>query len=230
MFRKIASSVVAAVVLMGAMAAQARAQAEKDNVYPEQLQKAYMESVVRIKADKGEIITQGSGVCVAYNTEMGVAVILTAAHVVKNARSLSFEVFTSASYPNPAGKSTPQAKWWWNEKDDIAIIAARLWVPRTASLAKNPDAIREGDHVFSVGCGIGAPPVAQVGNITRFDESGDYVVDRGAIGGRSGGPLIGAQGVIGIVSRGRNGETLFVSLDKIHGLMERTAAMLKNGQ
>jgi Trypsin-like peptidase domain len=224
MFRKIASSMVAAVVLMSTMAAPARAQFEKDDVYPEQVQKAGMETVVRIMADKGEDISQGSGVCVAYDREKGVALILTAAHVVKDAKSLSFEVFTAASYPNPARKYSPQAKWWLNEKDDVAVIVARMWVPRTARLANDPAAIRKGDHVFSLGCGFGAPPAAQVGKIADIHESADYIVERGAVGGRSGGPLIGRQGVIGLVSRGRNGVTLFVSLDKIHGLIKRIAA------
>jgi hypothetical protein len=227
MFRKITLNMVAVVVLMGALAAQARAQVEKDGIYSEQLQKAYMETVVRIKAEGGGMARQGSGVCVAYNQNTGVAVILTAAHVVKGAKRLSFEVFTSARYPNPAGKYSPRAKWWWNEKDDIAVIVARMPVPKVATLAKDPAAVRQGDHVFSIGCGIGAPPVAQVGDISGFGEGGDYVVERGAIGGRSGGPLIGRQGVIGIVSRGRNGETTFVSLDKIHGLLQRTAASLR---
>jgi hypothetical protein len=224
MFRKL---VLTAVVLTGALTTQANAQLEKDAVYSEKLQKAYMETVVRITADDGKTSWQGSGVCVAYDKENGMSLILTAAHVVKDATTLSFEVFTTASYPNPAGQYSPEAKWWWNENDDIAVIFVRMPVPKIAPLANDPATIRKGDHVFSVGCGIGAPPVAQVGDIAGFEE-GDYVVNRGAVGGRSGGPLIGRHGVIGIVSRGRNGETLFVSLDKIHGLMERVAAMLQD--
>jgi hypothetical protein len=226
MFRKIAWTVVAAVVMAGAGAASARAQVMDDPVFSKELQKAYMESVVRIRADNGQSAWQGSGVCVAYDKDNGVAVILTAAHVVKDAKRMSFEVFTSASYPNPARKYTPQARWWCNEKDDSAIIVARMWVPRTAPLATDPDAIGEGDHVFSVGCGIGAPPVCQVGDIAGIGQTGDYVIEQGAIGGRSGGPLIGRQGVIGIVSRGRPGVTGFVSLDKIHGLIQRTTERL----
>src|SRR5262249_30282776 len=122
MVRKIVSSVVAAVIVMGTMAAQARAQAELDKVYSEQVQKAYMEAVVRIKADKSDSIAQGSGVWVAYDQDTGVAVILTAAHVVKDAKRLSFEVFTTASLPNPARKYSPPAKWWYDEKNDVAVI------------------------------------------------------------------------------------------------------------
>jgi S1-C subfamily serine protease len=226
MFRKIILSASAMVVLLGVMASPACAQAEGDDVFPEKVQKDLMESVVRIKATSGTSAWQGSGVCVAYNRQTGLACILTAAHVVKDAKSLSFEVFTSASYPNAARKYSPQAEWWYNEKDDIAVVVARIWVPRTATLAKDVDAIGLGDHVLSVGCGIGAPPVAQVGNILGVHEEGDYIVDRGSIAGRSGGPLIGRQGVIGILSHGRNGETVFVSLDKIHGLLQRTAAKM----
>jgi hypothetical protein len=213
----------AAVVLVGALAIQARAQVEDDYVYSNQVQRAAMETAVRIKADKGRFITQGTGVCVRRDQQTGMVAILTAAHVVKDASSLSFEVFTAASYPNPAAKCSPQSKWMWNEKDDIAIIVAQVPVPRIADLAEDPAAIRVGDHVFSVGCGIGAAPVAQVGDIAGFSEEGDYVIQRGAVGGRSGGPLIGLQGVIGIVSRGRAGQTIFVSLDKIHRLIRRVA-------
>jgi len=228
MFRNVALGAVAVVVLLGAMGSQVRAQVEEDTVYSKETQKAYMETVVRIKAEGGNSAWQGSGVCVAYDRKAGVAVILTAAHVVKDARRMSFEVFTSASYPNPAHSYNPAAKWWWNEKDDIAIVVAQMWVPRTARLAEDPNAIQKGDHVLSVGCGIGAPPVAQVGDITRLDEEGDYIVDRGGIGGRSGGALIGRQGVIGIVSRGRAGETYFVSLNKIHGLLQRASGQLRD--
>jgi hypothetical protein len=230
MFRKVVFSMVAAVVLMGATAAQVRAQVERDAVYSEKLQRAYMETVVRIKAEGGANRWQGSGVCVAYDKNKGVAVILTAAHVVKDARTMSFEVFTAASYPNPARKYSPQAKWWWNENDDVAVIVARMPVPGVAPLAKDPAAIKADAHVFSVGCGIGAPPVCQVGDLAGLDVSGDYVIKRGAVGGRSGGPLIGREGVIGIVSRGRNGETLFVSLDKIQGLIKRVAASSRPGE
>jgi hypothetical protein len=224
MFRRSIFSMVATVVLTGALVSQVRAQAQKDSVYSLAVQEAYLESVVRIKADEGPILSQGSGVCVAYDEKTGWAVILTAAHVVKDAKQLSFEVFTSASLPNAARSyESPEAKWWWNEKDDVAVIAVRMWVPRSARLANDPAAISKGDHVFSVGCGIGFPPVCDVGDITDFSENGDYVIRRGAVGGRSGGPLVGRQGVIGLVSRGRDGETTFVSLDKIHGLIKRTA-------
>jgi hypothetical protein len=228
MIRNSASSMLAALVLAATLAPQGRAQVEFDNVYSDKLQKAYMETVVRIKAERGRQILQGTGVCVAYNAQKNVAVILTGAHVVKGAKRLSFEVFTSASYPNPARRYiSPQAKWWWNAKDDVAVIVVRMWVPRTAPLAKNPAAIRKGDHVFSVGCGLGAPPVSQVGDIAAISKEGDYVVGRGAIFGRSGGPLIGRQGVIGIASRSGNGATVFVGLNKIHGLLKQVADSLR---
>jgi hypothetical protein len=227
MVRKSIFILVSALFLLGLLAAQGRAQVERDRVYSDAVQKASMETVVRIKVQGANSSWQGSGVCVAYDQRTGVAIIVTAAHVVKGAKRMSFEVFTSASYPNPARRYAPRVRAWWNEKDDVAVIGARMWVPRTARLGKNPAAIRLGDHVFSVGCGIGAPPVAQVGEIGSFSTDGDYVIRRGAIGGRSGGPLFGRQGVVGIVSRGRAGETYFVSLGKIHRLLQRVGQSLQ---
>jgi hypothetical protein len=228
MFRKIACGFVAVVVLGGATASPARAQGEDDKLYSKEVQKACMEAVVRIYAEGARSAWQGSGACMAYDKESGVAIILTAAHVVKGAKKLSFEVFTSASYPNPARKYTPKYKFWYDEKEDSAIIVAQMWVPRQLKLAKDPAAVRKGDHVFSVGCGIGAPPVTQVADIAGFRNNGDYFIERGGIGGRSGGPLIGCQGVIGIVSRGGAGVTVFVSLDKINSLIERVAEKLRD--
>jgi S1-C subfamily serine protease len=225
MIRKVALSMVAVVVLMGATAIQARAQFDPTDEFPEQVQKDLLESVVRISATDGTKSWQGSGVCVEYDGDKGVALILTAGHVVKDAKRISFEVFTRDSYPNAFKKYSPQAKWWYDEKEDIAIIAVKMWVPRKVRIAEDPKKIKKDAAVMSLGCGFGAPPCAQTGRIAGFDdESGDYLVERGAVGGRSGGPLISQDGVIGVVSRGRNGLTLFVSLDKIHSLVKRAAA------
>jgi hypothetical protein len=140
---------------------------------------------------------------------------------------MTFEVFTPNSYPNPARvyKNAVWRSWRSGEDDsDIGLIQARIWVPVKMKLAKNADGLDIGDPLLSIGCGIGAPPCCQIGPYAGLDDSGDYTVAFGSIGGRSGGPLFGPQGLIGILSRGRNDETMFVSHDKIVRFLRQVVA------
>lgn len=231
MLRNMVMSVIAAVAPMGAFATDAAAQVMKSKDFSEETQKKAMSSVVRIRADDGLKAWQGCGVCVAYNPDSGTALILTAGHVVKNAKRMQFELFTAQSYPNPArAYKSAQSRWWWNERDDIGIVVARIWVPYTIKLADSVGQLENGTPVLAIGCGIGAPPVCDVGRFGGLHSSGDYTVERGAIGGRSGGPLITNQGVIGILSRGRDDLTLYVSHEKIAQFIHRISDKVKAEQ
>jgi hypothetical protein len=97
---------VAALLLTGTIESAARAQFERSRHFSEEFQKQGVETVVRITATDGTTAWQGSGVCMAYSEKSGVAFLLTAGHVVKDAKKLAFEVFTQASYPTPALKSS----------------------------------------------------------------------------------------------------------------------------
>jgi hypothetical protein len=227
MFRNIilnTLAVFATVTVMSMWTPRAHAQVEPSKHFSKEFQRTAMCSVVRIRASDGVKAWQGCGVCVAQDTKQGTAVILTAGHVVERVKKMEFEVFTTQSFPNPA-RVYKTAVWhaWWNKEDDIGIVVASIWVPFTMKLAADDEHLMEGTPILSIGCGVGAPPCCQVGSFAGLHSSGDYIVERGSIGGRSGGPMISSQGVVGILSRGRDDYTLFVSHDKIHKFVERVA-------
>jgi hypothetical protein len=171
----------------------------------------------RLTVTDGDKTWRASGVCVYYDADSNLSIILTAGHVVQDARQMQFEVFSADSYPDPARVyKNVQWKSWRSRTDDIGVVIARIWVPVSAKVSDDDPHLDQGEHLLSIGCGIGAPPVCQIGRYVGRHESGDYATDMGSIGGRSGGPLFSQTGkVIGILSRGRNDETIFVSQDKI---------------
>jgi S1-C subfamily serine protease len=208
-----------AVIVTAAMAASARAQVERSAWFSDEFQWKAIEHTVRIRTEIGKKVYQGTGVCVAYRD--GTSIILTAAHVVKGAKWVTIEVFTRQSYPKPCRTFNPSGKVWRNDRDDIAILSVRARIPLAVRVVEDAESIPNGCHVFSVGCGSGAPPVVQVAVLSKDNPDGDYTVDRGGTGGRSGGPLFCSRGFIGICSRGLNDEETFVSLPKIQRYVSR---------
>jgi hypothetical protein len=208
---------LAAVVFIGSLPTRSQAQVEFSKAFSEKTQREMMCTVVRIYADDGEKSWQGSGVCIEYNEETGMAAILTAGHVVENAETMTIEVFTENSYPKPAKVyKKVKTRYYWDHKSDLGLVIAKIKVPYVCDLDPDIESLRRGEPVLSVGCGIGAPPVCQVAKLAGLDEeSNDYVVERGAVGGRSGGPLISRWGLIGIASRSGEDITLYVSQGKI---------------
>jgi hypothetical protein len=201
------------------LALPARAQIEVSRHFGEDVQRRAFETIVRINVDHGNYAVQGSGVCI--RSANGKSYILTCAHVLKDvekAKGTVIEVFTRDSYPNPSKTyRTSGYRYWRNHKTDLALIVAKIDVPSSVKLCRKTTKVPVGTPVLAVGCGAGAPPVCQVGRVKGQDSDKDFVMDRGAIGGRSGGALVSASGLIGILARrSDDGETFAVNCWKIH--------------
>jgi hypothetical protein len=215
--------VLGCAVLLGS-ASVAKGQIESSRHFSKELQYEVLQTVVRISGDLGGGKTsQGSGVCIA--CEDGYSYILTAAHVVADvpdSRALQVETFTRASYPKPdrtvtvlKGKMT----YAINKELDLALLRVKVVVPRSVKLCPETVSFRLGTPVLLVGCGIGAPPTCTVAALTGQDERKDLVLNRGAVGGRSGGLAYTRHGLSGILVRAGDDRTIAVNPWKIHAVL-----------
>ncbi len=205
-------------------ATSAQGQVEPSRHFSEAYQRKALEAVVRIRIRHAHGARQGSGVSVRYAD--GESYILTCAHLLKDVESseqVVIEVFTRASYPNPAHTyRARKVRWWRDRKADLALIVAPVFTAASVKICRPGTRVVVGTRVLGVGCGLGAPPVCQVGAVTGRDRLKDYVIGRGGIGGRSGGAVLSAGGLIGIHVRGANDRTVAVNYGKIHRFLRST--------
>jgi hypothetical protein len=207
-------------LFLGAPSA-ARAQIQRSSHFTVEYQQGMMEAVVRLSVRKADGWYYGTGVSIGYAKKYNY--LLTCAHVVEGAKEIHFDVFSRKTYPNPY-RTYKKARWsaWWNTKEDIAVIRAAIYVPKKIRVCRKGTQVQQEGAVLSVGCGLGAPPVCQVGFLAGLDDAGAHVFNRGNIGGRSGSALVTRRdGLIGIVTGGWEDKSRAVHHDQIHGLLER---------
>jgi S1-C subfamily serine protease len=213
---------VAGVLLVLAIFVTARAEAGWEFKYT-------VETVVRINATNGQESWSGTGVCYEYRD--GVAYILTAGHVVDGARRLDFEVFTNTSWPNPVRTyKSPVAVWYSLGKGgkkeygrDIAMIGARIWVPRKAPLAAPGTTVTQGQVVSVLGCPGGDAPVARLTTV-KNDIGGMLFYEKDMGKGSSGGPVFNQNGyLIAINVAGSPGSGIAVNREQIEKLFQAIA-------
>jgi hypothetical protein len=209
---------LAALVVVVSTSTVAHAQIEKSKYCTEEAQFNSLEAVVRITLGFDGKLTLGSGCCVGGKNNY--LYILSCAHVLEtaaNAKSTKIDFFTKAKYPNPERSITEPFTFWLDKDKDLALIK----VPMTGKqrifyICPEDVKLKWNIPVLCVGCGYGGPPVCQVGKLIAQDNRDDFVVDRGGIGGRSGGAVIAAQGLIGIHARGSDDRSYAVNFWKIH--------------
>lgn len=180
-----------------------------------------MKVSVRLKVTDSKGMDWGSGTVIF--SEPGQTLILTCGHVFrhfdKQAR-VDVDLFEGTEYQRLEGEVIK-----FDLKKDIGLVLVRtpkvLPVARVAS-----ESAREGDHVFSVGCGGGDPPSKlqhRVTKTTGFVE--DLLECTGTpVSGRSGGGLFSSSGeVVGVCiladPNGRRG--LYTGLKSIHDLLRQ---------
>lgn len=159
-------------------------------------------SIVRINflAQGGGGASSGNGSGVIFDVERGL--ILTNAHVVKDAVSIGVELFD--------GRLVDAKLIGLDEKTDLAVLQAK--VPGTeAAVFVDSQTLRVGDIVFAVGFPRGLERTVSMGVISGLNRQGfydpskeaeveDFIQTDAAINpGNSGGPLFDSQGrVVGI--------------------------------
>jgi hypothetical protein len=204
-------------------AAPARAQIEPSRHFSKEYQLRAVETIVRISILFEHNGVQGSGVCVGFDGKH--SYILTCAHVLQGADRAAdtrLEFFTERSYPNPSAVHTASFQFWLDKENDLGLIKVAATVPSRIAISPGDAELKVNTPVLAVGCGKSAPPVAQVGKLIGRDPLNDFLVDRGAIGGRSGGALISNHGLVGILARASDDRTHAVNLWKIHAFLKKT--------
>jgi hypothetical protein len=203
-------------------AAPARAQLERSKNFSEEMQFNAIESVVRITLSYDKLRVRGCGVCIRSDGKH--TWILTCAHVIEKADQAvgtKIEFFCKKSYPTPCWTHTAGFESWIDRANDLALLKVAVKGARIARLCPANTRLRFNTPVLAVGCGVGAPPVAQIGTFVGQDKEKDFLMDRGAIGGRSGGALINNEGLIGIIARTSEDRTHAVNYWKIHQFLTR---------
>jgi hypothetical protein len=209
---------VVAVLSLACLAPAAPAQVERSRHFPLEYQQGMIEATVRVHVRTPRAWYQGTAVCIGSDEKY--CYLLSNAHVFKDGKEAHFEVFTRKTYPKAWRKYQPAWVTWWNVNNDIVAIRAAIHVPRQIRLCPRGTIVAPGTPALVVGCGLGAAPVCQVARVTGLADNGDYVYDRGSIGGRSGAAVVTREhGLIGINTGGREGESYAVHYWKIHGLL-----------
>lgn len=174
---------------------------------------------IRVRDSKGLDI--GSGTII--HSEPGRTLVLTCGHIFRHLDDesrIEVDVFDDGRAVSHEGRLIRR-----DLKADIGLISIKTLTPlRVARVS--PDPIRQGQHVFSVGCGGGEPPSRlqhRVTSTTRY--KGGYIECTGTpIQGRSGGGLFTPDGkVVGLCVFANPGSRrgLYTGLETIHGLLDR---------
>jgi S1-C subfamily serine protease len=179
--RALTAYILAGVLALGGAAAGAPYAMEYVSPTP-----ATFEAVVKVMAPPGGL---GTGVVLPGG------VVLTAAHVVKDAKSLSITP--------PSGKIHKAEVLWASAEYDLALLKTDADLP-AANLTC--DAAKIGDTVRAVGTPLGNEFISSYGHIAGAPRAvgtvkSVYMVDLTIVMGNSGGPLFNDAGeVVGIAS------------------------------
>lgn len=180
-----------------------------------------MEVCVRIRVRDSRGVDIGSGSVI--HSEPGRTLILTCGHIFRHLdgkSEIEVDVFSDNRAVSHKGKLIRK-----DLNTDIGLISIQTLTPlRVARVSPSP--IRQGQHVFSVGCGGGDPPSRLQHRVTSTDRyKGGYIECTGTpIQGRSGGGLFTPDGqIVGVCVFANPGSRrgLYTGLKTIHGLLDR---------
>lgn len=179
-----------------------------------------MQVATRIRVTDSKGMDFGSGTIIS--GEPGQAYVLTCGHIFRHFDQqgrIEVDVFNGEKYQRFEGSLVK-----FDLKKDIGLISIKsdVLLPM-ARVALSP--VRNGDHVFSVGCGGGEPPTKLQHLVTKTTGFQEDIVECTStpIQGRSGGGLFTTDGqVVGVCiladPNGRRG--LYMGLKTIHGLLD----------
>jgi hypothetical protein len=201
--------------------APAQAQIEQSKYFSKDFQLRAVAAVARISIEYKDLRVYGCGVCIGDDGKH--TYILSCAHVIEGAdksASTKVEFFSEKSYPNPCLSHTKGFTFWLDRDNDLALLKVAVTGGPVVKICPHDADLNFNIPVLAVGCGAGAPPVAQVGKFVGQDNLDDFLINRGAVGGRSGGAAISAHGLIGIIARTSDDKTHAVNHWKIHRFLK----------
>lgn len=180
-----------------------------------------MDVCVRIRVRDSRGLDIGSGSVI--HSEPGRTLILTCGHIFRHfdgKSEIEVDVFTGERAVSYKGRLIRK-----DLNTDIGLISIRTLTPLKVARV-SPAPIRQGQHVFSVGCGGGDPPSRLQHRVTSTDRyKGGYIECTGTpIQGRSGGGLFTPDGqIVGVCVFANPGSRrgLYTGLPTIHGLLDR---------
>lgn len=181
-----------------------------------------MKVSVRLRVTDANGMDWGSGTVIF--SEPGQSLILTCGHVFRHfdqRGKVEVDLFEGASYQRLEGEVIR-----YDLKKDIGLVAVKY--PKVLPVARiAPEAVREGDHVLSVGCGGGDAPSKLQHRVTKTSGYvGDFIECSGVpTSGRSGGGLFTTKGeVVGVCvfadPNGRRG--LYTGMNTIRELLQKS--------
>lgn len=157
----------------------------------------------------------------------GDAYVLTAAHVVEGVEDREFQTFTRDSHPLPARTFKESVVLLRAEKPDVALVRVTVGDVRLPELRLAGPGQRPKRFPFaavSVGGPFGSAPVARAEQVTAkyLKLSGElpdalfWQTTAKPEKGRSGGPLLDAEGrVIGVCAAAKGDKGYFTHLDEV---------------
>ena len=173
----------------------------------------------------------GSGVVFAVRGNF--VYVLTAAHIVKNAQSVSIQTFSKGEFPKPVKTYSWSAVVASSADNDIAVVrfSTRDSAPMPLRLA--PESFALPDHpidCITVGCNeVDSPPTCKATRILsakrvkRNPSEPDSLVweaETSSVEGRSGGPILDQEyRVLGIASGNSEGKGYFCHLKAVYRLL-----------
>ncbi len=180
-----------------------------------------MQVSTRLRVTDSTGMDYGSGTIIL--SDPGQTVLLTCGHIFRHfdAKSrIDVDVFNGSAYQRYEGTVLR-----YDLKKDVALVSIRTVSPLPIARVAR-ELIREGEHVFSVGCGGGEPPTKLQHRVTKTTGYVEDIVECTGmpIQGRSGGGLFSTTGeVVGVcILADPNGKRgLYMGLKTIHQLLEQ---------
>ena len=170
---------------------------------PSKAKPSPMSASVRVKLSNSVRTNSGSGTIIDNHPD-GWALILTCAHVVNGLDTaealVEVDLFQDGEHVTYQGRVLEH-----NIDADVGLITIRTEEPLPFAKIANAFAKpREGDDVFSIGCGLGEAPTMRHMNVVevdRYDGPANIECSTVPEQGRSGGALFNKQGeIIGVCS------------------------------
>ena len=173
------------------------------------------------------------GTAVVVGHKDGFAYLLTAAHVIEGTRDREFRFFTRDSYPRPARTVKGGNVLLRSQKPDFALVQVKVGDDRLPELKLAGPGQRPKRFPFeavSVGCPFGGWPQARAETVSAkllkrpndVPEAFFWQTAAPPEKGRSGGPLLDAQGrVIGVCAATQDDRGYFTHLDEILAGLKR---------